>query len=216
MSPRNAATVHHTLVTFDANHRHIRDAILDAHLLHRLVMTGYPLTDATDQARHTLGVLFTAAPNPAPNTIQLLVQAHIAANWAHHPAHLSTRQWTVTLPEAGQHPFQLRAAPARNATGGRPRQPLNDPAAQAAWLHNAAARSGFTVDEVNLRQAGRVDSEIKSKPANQRLTRGHRLTIPTVEYTGMLTVTDPTLFHDTIRAGIGPAKAYGCGLLLTR
>jgi CRISPR system Cascade subunit CasE len=35
-----------------------------------------------------------------------------------------------------------------------------------------------------------------------------------VEFQGVLTVTDPRQFHDAFLRGIGPAKAFGFGLLV--
>ncbi|MFC6137800.1 type I-E CRISPR-associated protein Cas6/Cse3/CasE, partial [Streptomyces spororaveus] len=39
------------------------------------------------------------------------------------------------------------------------------------------------------------------------------VTITTATYEGTLTVTDPFTLARTLLTGIGPAKAYGCGLL---
>ena len=35
-----------------------------------------------------------------------------------------------------------------------------------------------------------------------------------VEFQGVLVVTDPAKFHETFTRGIGPAKAFGFGLLV--
>ncbi len=37
-----------------------------------------------------------------------------------------------------------------------------------------------------------------------------------VDYDGTLTVTEPELFIQTLYAGLGPSKAFGCGLILVR
>lgn len=43
--------------------------------------------------------------------------------------------------------------------------------------------------------------------------KGNPGKIATVTYSGLLTVTEGKLFHNLVENGIGPAKAFGCGLL---
>jgi len=38
----------------------------------------------------------------------------------------------------------------------------------------------------------------------------------TVRFDGLLRITDPDAFRATLIRGIGPAKAFGCGLMLVR
>ena len=42
---------------------------------------------------------------------------------------------------------------------------------------------------------------------------GRIVTIRAVVFEGILKVTDAELFRSALASGIGPAKAYGCGLL---
>lgn len=44
----------------------------------------------------------------------------------------------------------------------------------------------------------------------------HRMTQLTVRYDGLLRITDPDAFRETLVRGIGPAKAFGCGLMLVK
>lgn len=46
-----------------------------------------------------------------------------------------------------------------------------------------------------------------------KLDRPHDISIYSVRFDGVLTVTDPDTFRQTVAAGIGPAKAFGFGLL---
>jgi CRISPR system Cascade subunit CasE len=48
----------------------------------------------------------------------------------------------------------------------------------------------------------------------QRSNRG--ISLSTLDFEGSLTVTDPADFLNALLSGIGPAKAFGCGLLLVR
>ena len=38
----------------------------------------------------------------------------------------------------------------------------------------------------------------------------------TLDFSGLLTVADPEKFLSTLYGGIGPAKGFGCGLLLIK
>lgn len=46
--------------------------------------------------------------------------------------------------------------------------------------------------------------------------REHRMTQLTVLFDGLLRITDPDAFRETLIRGIGPAKAFGCGLMLVK
>jgi len=74
------------------------------------------------------------------------------------------------------------------------------------WLERRAARAGFALKEVSLIQGGYVYAN-KTREA----AAGHRLR--SVRYEGVLEVTEPDKFRAVFAAGIGPAKAFGFGLL---
>lgn len=76
-----------------------------------------------------------------------------------------------------------------------------------AWLRSRASRLGFEVDE-----------EILAVDGYQRHSekKDGRLRFSTVDFSGELTVNDPSAFAGSLRDGIGPAKAFGCGLMLVR
>lgn len=75
-----------------------------------------------------------------------------------------------------------------------------------AWLHERAGRCGFRVINVTALQPGYVYIN-KTRDGGQ----GQRLR--SVRYEGILEVTDPAAFENTLAAGIGPAKGFGFGLL---
>lgn len=75
-----------------------------------------------------------------------------------------------------------------------------------AWLRSRASRLGFEADEESLA----VDGYQRHSEKNGELR------FSTVDFSGELTVIDPTAFAVALRDGIGPAKAFGCGLLLVR
>ena len=74
------------------------------------------------------------------------------------------------------------------------------------WLLARGPRSGFEIA---------TESLLVESYAQHSEKRG-RLRFSTVDFSGELRVTDPEAFSATLCAGIGHAKAFGCGLLLVR
>lgn len=81
--------------------------------------------------------------------------------------------------------------------------------AGAAWLLERAPRSGFGIVDGQLRVDGYQQHRFLKG-------RGGEVTISSLDYEGILTVTDPQLFRATLLDGIGPAKGFGFGLMLVR
>lgn len=83
----------------------------------------------------------------------------------------------------------------------------------AEWLDGIAKRNGFeialTANETPLLQ-------IDSYEQHQAGKRNHDIRFSSVDFSGELRVTHPELFLRALFDGIGPAKAFGCGLLLVR
>lgn len=78
------------------------------------------------------------------------------------------------------------------------------------WLATRALQHGFAVNEGEVRVDGyRQHRFVKSKGS-------HQVRFSTVEITGVLTVADPELFRKALNKGVGPAKGFGCGLMLVR
>jgi CRISPR system Cascade subunit CasE len=79
---------------------------------------------------------------------------------------------------------------------------------QLRWFSHRATDWGFTVGAPEEPTATVVDRKV------WRFDRGGRqVTLATAAVEGTLTVIDPEIFRRKLVEGIGPAKAYGCGLL---
>ncbi|MGH7928023.1 MAG: type I-E CRISPR-associated protein Cas6/Cse3/CasE, partial [Candidatus Binatia bacterium] len=76
------------------------------------------------------------------------------------------------------------------------------------WLSARAEAHGFAVNEAEVRVDG-YRQHRWHKP-------NHLIRFSTVEITGLLTVIDEDRLGETLSQGIGPAKGFGCGLLLVR
>ncbi|WP_327150300.1 type I-E CRISPR-associated protein Cas6/Cse3/CasE [Nocardia sp. NBC_01329] len=100
-------------------------------------------------------------------------------------------------------------------------------AAQLSWFLDRTQKWGFQIPSTEFEpQLPGIELD-ESAPeilisARQRLNFGHpdrdnmgrsRVTIHTATFEGHLEITDRERFTATLLAGIGPSKAYGCGLL---
>ncbi|MEW5725479.1 MAG: type I-E CRISPR-associated protein Cas6/Cse3/CasE [Thermodesulfobacteriota bacterium] len=83
-------------------------------------------------------------------------------------------------------------------------------AAGKSWLAARAARHGFTVDPALIR----ADAYQPPDPGGRG--KGREVRHAVMDLSGLLRVSDPDLFLETLYRGLGPAKAFGCGLMLVR
>jgi CRISPR system Cascade subunit CasE len=198
--------------------------------MHRTLMTAFSLVEGTAPARAELGVLYRLETDHNAGSPAILLQSRPAPQWSALPSGYldgsSSGQNNPVCKEldpllAALKPgmslrFRLRANPTKKVatkTGedGRKRNgtraDLRDEDAQRAWLNRKGEQHGFAVLGVRL-----ADEPLQT---GQRRGQGeaHRLTVASVLFNGILRVTDPTLFQEALKSGVGPGKAYGCGLL---
>lgn len=79
--------------------------------------------------------------------------------------------------------------------------------AGAGWLREREERLGCQFNAARLRVDGY---------RTHRMNRKRGISLSTVDFEGELQVTDLERFTSILFNGIGPAKAFGCGLLLVR
>lgn len=129
--------------------------------------------------------------------------------------------------------FRLRANPTKKTDswqgreGARPngrRVDLRRDEDRLAWIKRKADQHGFRLLKVTLRPSheGSLPDvlQVDPRPAGRVIGhqdagggRTHRLTFAAVIYEGSLEIVDKDLFLQALYHGIGPAKAYGFGLL---
>ena len=78
-----------------------------------------------------------------------------------------------------------------------------------AWLERQGESAGFTFDPQCVRVDGYEQLRVSRKGSAA-------LSFSTLDFEGLLTVSDPGAFLPGIIRGFGAAKAYGCGLMLIR
>ncbi len=76
-----------------------------------------------------------------------------------------------------------------------------------SWLEGQGRRLGFGLEEASV-TAYSYDSFAPRS--------GETVEVGRMDFTGLLRVADPGKFVEALYTGIGPAKAFGCGLLLVR
>ena len=76
------------------------------------------------------------------------------------------------------------------------------------WLEARAERNGFAIETLNV--DGYHQHRLYKPGAESPVT------LSTIEFTGILRVKEAGIFTEKLFQGIGPAKAFGCGLLLVR
>lgn len=100
-------------------------------------------------------------------------------------------------------------------------------AAQMAWLLKRAEKAGFAIPAVSAKTpvAPGLEAPPETAPAPDaalvkrgtlRFSKkkdGPRVVLTTATFEGRLRVTDASALRASLLGGIGPGKAYGCGLL---
>lgn len=79
-----------------------------------------------------------------------------------------------------------------------------------AWLAGRAQGAGFAVAPANLRVDGYRTHSLRKHP------RARPVCFSTLDFQGELEVTDRERFEQTLFHGMGPAKGFGCGLMLVK
>lgn len=129
--------------------------------------------------------------------------------------------------------FRLRANPtvARRVEGAR-RSPRSDvlmaakkpfppgqrTSAECTSAMDGAAREWLASRSENLGFSLAVNPEVGAYRQHVVYKAGRRdaIRFSSVDYEGLLTITDPDRLIQTLAQGMGRAKAFGCGLLLVR
>lgn len=147
---------------------------------------------------------------------------------------VETKPYNPVLREGMQLGFALRANPIRtvqdehrrhhrhdvvmnakrrlgeNPSERKPSLPEIVQEAGVAWLASRSEPYGFTFSP------GEVSADGYTR---LRLVKGGSpalIQLSTIDFSGRLTVRDPERFRAALEGGIGPAKGFGCGLLLVR
>jgi CRISPR system Cascade subunit CasE len=203
--------------------------------LHRTLGRAFPHA-RTNHYRSECGVLFRVETSPSLPI--LLVQSATEPNWDELPADYALRAdgpkpIRLDLRQGQSLRFRLAANPTRRWKEGRGRPGARYPLVRDAnpqgigyleWLLRQSQQHGFelpvskTPDGNPLPQVQGIPFHVAPRrrnalSADRRDYDKRELPLFGVRFDGVLTVTDPVRLHEAVRYGIGPAKAFGFGLL---
>ncbi len=78
------------------------------------------------------------------------------------------------------------------------------------WLQSRVESAGFSFDNESVRIDGYQAKTSGKKRGNKEIRYS------TMDYRGILSITNPDAFSKVLMQGIGKARAFGCGLMLIR
>ncbi|WP_405848544.1 type I-E CRISPR-associated protein Cas6/Cse3/CasE [Streptomyces sp. NBC_01518] len=219
----------HSVLTLDARHPYVAKSLIDAQDMHRNVMSGFQgwVDDGTPDARAQMGVLSTWAVDLKAAALVLVVQSKVAADWAHIPkAALREAPHLITVDHTFRAGDTVSFRSVVNPTYSRPRTGPDGqktrgqrvahtkPDGVRKWCARLFA-TGDTPGRVGA-SADPDTISVRMLPAVSSPAAHKGLKVARAELRGSLTITDPTVFVTALSDGIGHARAYSCGLILTR
>lgn len=136
-------------------------------------------------------------------------------------APVDTREIRLDAPVGARYRFRLVANPSKKERGrgkdplgkNRGRLGLYSREDQIAWLQRKAENGGFCTEKVELEVLGKRSCLKAGAESRDEHGRKISLTHLGVKYDGILEVKDSMKFAEIRSVGIGPAKAFGFGLL---
>lgn len=197
----------------DPANRQVINEIANRYELHRTLTAQFE-----GKKREEIGLLFRLEEADlyefAPLT--LLVQTLIEPNWEKlYQNGMLVQKAEVKLYEPAFEPseifyFRLLANPTVRRSKGEfagKRVELRLDEEKAIWLARKGERGGFSLRGMRIKDLGKITSYHFVEKSKQTLTH------QAVLYDGVLEVQEPERFAISLKKGIGPAKAFGFGLL---
>ncbi|MEZ0092392.1 type I-E CRISPR-associated protein Cas6/Cse3/CasE [Streptacidiphilus sp. EB129] len=217
-----ALSVYLSRIALDPRRRWTAGILRNSQAAHAFTMTPFTGTRADNHVLHHIDS--RAGQEPV-----LLVQSVRLPDWDRlnpalgaHPTVKDVTRFHLSLRAGQTMRFRLVAAPTRSSPDGFPERergtklPLHDATEQAAWFTRRTAHA-CRVDTLTVQpHTKRLGWKSSSRPGdNAPGTKAGSRTIThnQVAFTGTLTIRDPDELRTLAVFGIGPGKAYGCGLL---
>lgn len=200
--------------------RRVQRELADPYQMHKTLMRGFP--DDLDRERDR--VLFRVDTDPRTGIPVVLLQSTLEPRWdwladdgaqgyllsghllppgvEENPA---VKSFDLNLAPGQVLAFRLRANPTVKRNGKR--LGLYREEEQRKWLERKARMGGFHL--LSTRVSNRT--VIGGRIHHDRIT--HKLRLLSVQFDGLLRVTDPDRLRETVRRGVGSGKGLGFGLL---
>lgn len=235
-NPTQAATAtdrfvaSHSVLTLDARHPYVAKSLVDAQDMHRTVMSGFQgwaVAEGSRDVRAQMGILSTWTLDLKAAALVLVVQSRLPADWGHVPkAALRDDPYLITVDRTFRVGDSVAFRAVVNPTYNKPqdgpdgrmirgkRVAHTKPDGVKKWLkrHFGDGRRPGRIGVITEPEKVAVSM----LPAVSSPSPYKRLKVARAELRGTLTVTNPGAFVTALSEGIGHARAYSCGLLLTR
>lgn len=186
----------------------------DPYQLHRTLMKGLP--DGVDRAKANL--LHRLEIHPRTGALTLLAQSTVQPDWqslteagqGHYllsppkckPVNLHLENGRALRFRLVANPTVKKVRRAENgARKNSNRVPMLCEACQLSWFYKKARQHGFKIMDAYVSQTTTLNA------------RKQAIKLFTAQFDGLLEITDSDKFNHAVQEGIGPAKAFGCGLL---
>lgn len=187
--------------------------------LHRRIWRLFP--DAPDEPRRDaagqrIGFLFRVEDQGPGRPTRVLVQSRKAPQSADGITLIATRRLNPQLGAGQRLAFLLTANPIKNI---QDQQLTQKPGKRRDTCRVPLIREEEQRDWLTRKLAGAAIIETASLSPHPPtfFRRGNRAgKLVTITFEGTLQVRDPEILVNRLANGIGPAKAFGCGLLLVR
>ncbi|KKW67379.1 CRISPR-associated protein Cse3 [Lampropedia cohaerens] len=196
-----------TRLTLDPRNAQVRRDLANPYDMHRSLVRAFVQNEEQTPPRF----LWRLEPQINWQALPvLLVQSSEAADWSHlkavpnylkrEPEEKAFTLHAWLLPQQ-RYRFRLLANP--TVARERKRYGIASQEAQLEWLSKQGQRQGFSIESAVV-----IASDVL-KARKQT----HVISLQRACYEGNLVATDVASFANAIQNGIGPGKAFGCGLL---
>ncbi|UQW99418.1 type I-E CRISPR-associated protein Cas6/Cse3/CasE [Streptomyces sp. RerS4] len=226
----------HSVLSLNARHPLVAKSLVDAQEMHRTVMSGFRgwVEDGDAEARSQMGILSTWSVDLKAAALVLVVQSRIPGDWARIPrAAFATAPHIITVDRTFKVGEVVGFRTVVNPTHSRPsgksasekargtRAAHTTPEHVKRWFARRLQPDGepATAEDGVVRIGAAADPDslgIRMLPTVSSAHRNKSVRIGRAEIRGSLTVTDPETLVAALSNGLGHARAYSCGLLLTR
>jgi CRISPR system Cascade subunit CasE len=194
-----------TQLCLDRTNRKAMKLLSDVYSLHMAIMSGFAAY--TDKPR----VLFRVEPEVFDDLVCILIQSEVEPSWGlladrnDGLKEAKTKKFSPAFRSGDDLRFRLRANAIVTRNGKR--YGLIRDEALEAWLRKKGERLGVEFRSMSVTDEGYIVGN------KEREDSHHRLNLKMARFEGYLHVTDADKLVKTLVEGIGPAKAFGCGLL---
>lgn len=197
-----------TKLTLDLRSTQARRDLGDAYEMHRTLTRAF-VPDAQSRPPRFLWRLETASdPSQSPT---VLIQSQAGGDWSVlnrlsgyllRPAEAKNVELSRLVRSDRRFRFRLLANPTVSRKGKR--LALLHQNEQTAWIERQGDRHGFSIQSLIVRPHDLLNSSREGMAP---------ICVQRVCFEGFLQVRQIAAFEQALVAGIGPAKAFGCGLL---